>query len=35
MIVATVVALLSYLAERRTGVAPPMPAASAEQSQAA
>ena len=29
MIVATVVALLSYLAERRTGVMPPVPAASA------
>jgi MFS transporter, DHA1 family, inner membrane transport protein len=35
MIVATGVALLSYLSERRTGVTPPLPAISAEQSCAA
>ena len=35
MIVATVVALLSYLSERRAGTTPPVPAASAEQPYAA
>ena len=35
MIVATAVALLSYLRERRAGTAPPMPAAAAEQPYAA